>query len=216
MAVASLVLGIVSVVTCIFAPITAPLGLIFGIIALKKSGRNGLALAGTIVSGFALALAIPMGAAVILPAMMSGRQAAQKIQCSNNEKELALAIRNYSISHDNHFPSVATWCDDIKPQVRSAKVFQCPTGNPNQRSHFAFNSRLDGKDITRVAPETVMLFETTGGWNQSGGQELLLAQPRHTRTSQSSGNQAWVNVAFVDGSVQRLTESQLSTLRWDP
>src|SRR5262245_6708718 len=217
LAITSLILGILSVITCgLAAPLAAPIGLILGIVALNKSKNNGsgrgLALSGTIVSGIALVLMIPMGAAMFIPAVARAKQNAQSIQCLNNEKQLSLAIRVYSANHGNHFPSAATWCDDIKTEVSSStKVFQCGAGDPTQMSHYAFNSKLDGKDVNRVAPDTVMIFETAGGWNQSGGRELLLAQPRHTRTGQG-----WVNVAFVDGSVRRLPESQLSTLRWEP
>src|SRR5262245_18193187 len=60
MAISSLVLGILSIVTCgLVGPIAAPLGLVFVILAMNKSKMNngagwGLALSGTIVSGCAL------------------------------------------------------------------------------------------------------------------------------------------------------------------
>jgi len=52
-----------------------------------------------------------------------------------------------------------------------------------------------------------MIFESDGGWNANGGPELMIGKSRHSRV---------FLVAFADGSVQRLRESQLNTLRWDP
>ena len=62
-------------------------------------------------------------------------------------------------------------------------------------------------DESKVSPQTVMIFESDGGWNANGGPELMIGKSRHSRV---------FLVAFADGSVQRLRESQLNTLRWDP
>jgi prepilin-type processing-associated H-X9-DG protein len=52
-------------------------------------------------------------------------------------------------------------------------------------------------------PDVVLLFETAGGWNQSGGRELLTTE-RH----------GGCNVAFADGSVRLVKPDELGTLRW--
>jgi len=53
----------------------------------------------------------------------------------------------------------------------------------------------------------VMIFESDAGWNTSGGRELMVS--RHM------GGRVCV-VAFADGSVQEIRQSQLNTLRWNP
>ena len=216
MAVTSLVLGILGMFSC---GITALVGLILGIVALakiKKSGGRldgrGLALAGTIVSGVFLTLIpvmIAIYAAMLLPALASAKQKAMEINCVNNEKQLALAVILYSGENTNHFPSAATWCDAIKTAAGSERIFKCPTANPASRCDYAFNAKLDGMDLGKVAPQTVMLFESDGGWNANGGRESLPANPRHLR------GRIYV-VAFVDGHVEAVNQSRLSTLRWDP
>jgi hypothetical protein len=210
MAIASLVLGILGVISC---GITALIGLILGIISLVKIQNSGgklkgfgLALAGTIVSGVFL-LIIPIQAALLLPALAAAKQKAQEINCVNNEKQLALAVRIYSGDNTNHFPTAATWCDAIKPYAGSGKIFKCPAANSDSHCDYAFNSKLDGMDESKVNPQTVMIFESDGGWNANGGPELMIGKPRHARM---------FVVAFADGSVQQMRESQLSTLRWDP
>jgi prepilin-type processing-associated H-X9-DG protein len=210
LAVSSLVLGVLGVFTC---GITALIGLVLGIIAMVKVSNsrgalrgNGMALAGIIVSGIFL-LMIPIYAAMLLPALAAAKQKAQAINCVNNEKQLARAVRIYSNDNTNRFPPTATWCDAIKLEVGSEKVFKCAAVNSSSRCDYAFNARLDGLDESKIAPNTVMIFESDGGWNANGGPEQMIGKPRHNRV---------FVVAFADGSVQQLPESQLNTLRWDP
>jgi prepilin-type processing-associated H-X9-DG protein len=210
LAVTSLVLGILGLFTC---GITALIGLVFGIIALVKVSDSrgalrgfGVALAGIIVSGIFLFM-IPVYAALLLPALAAAKQKAQAINCVSNEKQLALAVRIYSNNNANRFPPAATWCDAIKADVGSEKVFKCVAANSGSACDYAFNARLDGLDEGKIAPDTVMIFESDGGWNANGGPELMIGKPRHAGV---------FVVAFADGSVQQLRESQINTLRWDP
>jgi hypothetical protein len=215
MAITSLVMGILGIITCgITLLLSAPIGLILGAIALNKIGKSrgqlrgkGLALAGIIVNGITLLL-IPVFAAMLLPALGAAKQKAEAINCVNNEKQLALAIRIYSGDNKDKFPPAATWCDAIQNEVgHSQKVFKCPAANSASRSDYAFNAKLDGMDQAKVNPQTVMIFESDGGWNADGGSELMIGKPRHARM---------FVVALADGSVQQVREAQLNTLRWDP
>lgn len=211
LAIASLVCGI----SGLFCGVTAIVGLVLGIISLnniKKSkgqlGGSGIALAGTIVSGVFLLIVPFMLAAMLLPALAKAKQKAQTINCVNNMKQLALAVRIYSGDNKDQFPPAATWCDAIQSKAGSERIFQCPAADDKaQRCHYAFNARLAGLDVSKVAPDTVLIFETGGGWNLSGGPELMLDHSRHGRV---------FVVALADGSVQQINESRLNTLRWDP
>lgn len=213
MAVASLVLGVLGLLTC---GVTALVGLILGIIALIKVKDNkdtlkgdGIALAGIIVSIVFLLLApIAILSAMLLPALSAAKERAQTINCINNEKQLALAVRIYAGDHTNQFPPSATWCDAIKPDVGSSvRVFKCPAANAAGQCDYAFNAALDGMDESKVDPRTVLIFESNAGWNASGGPEMMVT--RH------QGGRITV-VAFADGSVEELRPSQLSALRWNP
>lgn len=210
MAIASLVLGICGLITC---GITSLVGLILGLVAMnqiKKSngtlGGNGVALAGTIVSAVFLLL-IPFQAAMLLPALARAKQKAQTINCVNNMKQLGIAIRLYAGDNKDQFPAATNWCDAILSNAGTDKIFKCPAGDASKRSHYAFNAKLGGMELDKVAPDTVMLFECDGGWNASGGPELALTKPRHGRM---------FVVAFADGSVQQVNESRFKQLRWEP
>lgn len=215
MAITSLVLGIVGIATCgVTVLLSAPVGLILGAVAMNKIGKSrgqlggkGLALAGIITSGVSMLL-IPILAAMLLPALATAQQKAQEINCMNNEKQLALAMMIYSQGNTNHMPPAATWCDAILSAAGTEKVFKCVAANSSSRCDYAFNSKLGGLELGKANPQTVMIFESDGGWNANGGPELLPAKSRHLRR--------FYVVAFVDGHVEAVTSSRLSTLRWDP
>ena len=53
------------------------------------------------------------------------------------------------------------------------------------------------------APNTVLLFEGRGGWNQAGGSELL-----------TTGYHTACNMLFVDGSIGIVGPEQIASLNW--
>jgi len=213
LAVTSLVLGILGLFTC---GITAFLGLIFGIVGLMKikgSGGTlsggGMAIAGIVISGVFLLLMPFISLAMLLPVLAGAHERARTINCVSNEKQLALAVQIYSGDNANHFPPAATWCDAIKTNVGSGNVFKCPAANPADQCDYAFNAALGGMDEGNINPHTVMIFESDAGWNGNGGAELMVTPARHLH------GRIYV-VAFADGSVQEIRQSQLNTLRWNP
>jgi len=212
LAIASLVLGVLGLFT---AGLTALLGLIFGIIALIKISRSrgalsgtGLAIAGTIVSAI-LALMLPLMAAMLLPALAQAKGKAQSINCMNNLRQLGLGGMMYANDNKDRFPSADNWCDTIQKYMGGPKPFLCPAGDPSRRCHYAFNSRLSAADSRQVSSpnQTVLLFETEGGWNLNGGPELLLKRHRHGGA---------VGIVFADGHSEMAREPRLRSLKWEP
>ena len=213
LAVTSLVLGCLGLLTC---GITSLVGLVLGIIALVRInqskgqlGGQGLALAGTIVSAVFLLLA-PIPAAMLLPALAKAKQKATGIQCMNNVKQLNLGLMMYANDNKDVFPSGTAWCDTLTPYLGgSTGVFVCPQGAASRRSHYAVNARLAGHSIKDIqAPaQTVLVFEIDGGWNVSGGRELLPVKARHAG--------AYV-VGFADGHAEMVRPARLEQLRWEP
>jgi hypothetical protein len=212
LAVASLVLGVLGWVTL---GLTALAGLVLGIVALVKiSGSRGLlrgrgvAIAGTIVSGVFL-LMLPILAAVLLPALAQAKARAQSIVCMNNMKQLALGGLMYATDHKDQFPVAEKWCDALGKYVPNPKTFQCPASSSNQRCNYAFNAKLSGVETKSVnsPAQTVLFFETDGGWNMSGGPELAVKRPRHHNL---------IGLVFADGHCEVVRQSRLERVRWDP
>ena len=194
-------------------------GLVLGIISLSKIsksrgqlGGHGMALAGTIISGISLVLVpiIAILAAMLLTALARAKARAQTFACESNVKQLCLGVIMYAGDNNEQLPPANTWCDAISKYLGgSEKPFKCFAGDQSQRSHYAFNARLQGVRLGRIqSPNlTVLIFETDGGWNLSGGPELLLNKPRHISS---------VVVGFADGHVEAVPLSRLGQLRWDP
>ncbi|HEX4644868.1 MAG TPA: DUF4190 domain-containing protein [Verrucomicrobiae bacterium] len=211
MAVASLICGILGLFICI----TAPVGLVLGIMAHGKINRSqgrltgsGLAIAGIILSAvLPLIFAGAFMAGLLLPALAKAKQKAQTINCMNNLKQLGLAAQMYAGDNNGKLPLAAHWCDALVTNVGSPSVFKCPI-HPEQRSSYALNAKLNGNKLSEVNSRTVLLFESNGGWNSAGGVEQMDVD-RH-------GPRSTVNVAFVDGSVRTVREGELDGLRWDP
>jgi prepilin-type processing-associated H-X9-DG protein len=218
LAIASLVLGILGVVSC---GLTAFIGLILGIVSMshvRKSngslGGSGIALAGTIVSAVFLLFTIPFGAAMLLPALSKAKERALTIKCENNMRQLSLAARLYAGDHDDHFPTATNWCDALKQYVgNNDRVYKCDAANSAERCDYTYNSRVAGLDIKNVNPLTVLFFEDGSGWNLSGEMTPVANVPVRHKTR--SRKQAIV-VAFADGHVEEVEYDRLSQLRWEP
>lgn len=209
MAVASLVCGILGLFTCI----TAPVGLVLGIIAnsqiRRSQGRltgSGLAITGIIVSAVMTVISLLILPALLLPALAKAKQKAQTINCMNNLRQLGLAAQFYADGNNGRLPTAAHWCDALVTNVGSPNVFKCPI-HPEQRSSYAFNARLSGNKLSEINPRTVLVFESNGGWNSAGGMEQMDLDRHRSFT---------VNVVFVDGSAQAVQKTELDRLRWDP
>jgi prepilin-type processing-associated H-X9-DG protein len=211
MAITSLVLACLGFFTC---GITSLFGLVFGIIAMVKvkgSGGtlkgDGMALSGIIVSA-AFLLMIPIFAALLLPVLAAAKDRAQEINCISNEHQLVIATMIYTDNHAGHLPPAATWCDAIQSFV-TTNAFRCAAAKTSHECDYAFNANLSGLDSSKISPQTVMIFESDAGWNASGGPELLASPARHRHGHDTT-------VAFADGSVREISQSELGTLRWNP
>ena len=221
LAIASLVLAILGVVTCVGIVVLGPIALILGIIAMVQIGRNpqalrgmGMAIAGVVISGIAI-LVIPILAAILFPVFAQARARAQQITCLNNVKQLSTAMQMYLDDYDVGFPPTANWNDALQPYTRQLlaskggnKVWVCPSAK-SEEPCYAMNGLLDsiqGRDV-RWPADTVSIFESIPGKNQTGGKELLPSPPRH-RVGHSVG--------YVDGHVRFVSDSATESLNWEP
>ena len=207
LAVASLVLGLLG-----FCGITAIIGLVLGIVAKVKISRSngrlkggGLAVAGICLS-VAMLLAIPIIAGFLLPALARARHEGPPTDCEHNIKQIGLALRLYADENEQQYPPAVNWCDAIVGNLAGPEVFRCPR-QAGQQSAYGFNRIFAGRKLSSIPPDTVMLFETSGGWNVSGGPAEVAASPPHGRT---------YFFGLADGTVRKVSAEDLPTLRWEP
>ena len=129
------------------------------------------------------------------------RSRARRIVCMVNLKTLGAAMNIYAEANGGAYPSADRWCDLLVGQYVPEKCFKCPAGGKGQ-CDYAMNPRADRWS----APDVVLLFESTGGWNQAGGAELMT-----TTHHEDQG----CNVLFVDGSVGAVKAEAIPRLKWE-
>ena len=125
------------------------------------------------------------------------------IACRNNLKQFGLIFYMYALDNSNTYPTSDKWCDLVIPYIPrgNKKVFICPFGQ-EAKCHYAINPDCEPNS----PPDTILLFETKGGWNLSGGPELLTTENHSSKTC---------NVLFNDGSVGNIRKEEIPNLNWN-
>jgi hypothetical protein len=219
LAVASLVLAILSFFTFFITAIPAfVLGLV-SIFQIEKSAGQlkgkGLAIAGVAVVPVAV-IPFAIVLAIMLPALAKARCIAQRTVCMNNLRQLGVATMMYADNNKGQYPSPDKWCDLLikyanvnERTFRCAGAFGC-VGTccykdvSGKLCSYAMNKNIE-KLGTSAPPDMVLLFETRPGWNQSGGPEIL-----STDNHRGEG----CNILFKDMHVAFVKTKDLNDLKW--
>jgi type IV pilus assembly protein PilA len=111
LAIASLVIGIVSFLTLTLLGVGALTGIIFGIVALSRANGNpskyggkGLAIAGLVLSISSFVIIVPVGiiAAIAVPNLLAARIAANEASSAMSLREIAAAEARYYDTHQQY------------------------------------------------------------------------------------------------------------------
>ena len=209
LAIAALVLGILSFFTLFLTAIPAIICGIIGLVKISNSaGRlkgTGLAIAGiaapVVLIPFICCIGLLMG--ILMPALARVRQTAYQMVCGTNLSGLSKAMLLYTSEYDDKYPTAEKWCD-LLPEKATVprKSFRCK-GASEGPCNYAMNKNVE--NLGRNAPaDMVLLFESKPGWNQSGGPEILTTNNHHDGC----------NVLFVDGHVEFVKTGDINKLRW--
>jgi len=132
-----------------------------------------------------------------------------RFQCASNMQNIYTAGPLYK-EKVNSYPGPTEWCDAIMrdrtntsyvSEKRMRGHFKCPSAVEG-KCHYAMNPNCESNS----PPDTVLLFETKGGWNQHGGSELFTFDNHDPRGG---------CVLLNDGTVKFIrTKEELQQLQW--
>ncbi len=208
LAIAALVLAILSPITCFITAIPA---IIMGIIALvmlpQSRGQlkgTGLAVAAIVLPVVLLPL-VPCLMGIFMPAFGRSRQIAFRMVCGQNMSGLGRAMLIYANDYGDEFPTQTEWCDLLMKYADVPREgFRCK-GALKGPCNYAMNKNAWNFSRGDTPPDMVVLFETHPGWNQVGGPEILT-----TDNHQGQG----CNVLFADNHVEFVKTEDIRKLKW--
>ncbi len=177
-----------------------------GIVALCQIEYSKERIAGGVSATFGVIIAI-ISFLLLSVAPRTVWQPPPSFICGINLSGLGKAMLIYAGEFNGKYPTADKWCDILlegNEEIKE-KMFVCPgalkSGN-KERCHYAMNPNCEPNSPA----DTVLLFETDGGWNLSGGPELL---------STKNHDEQGCNILFNDGHVEFFRKKYLQDLKWN-
>ncbi len=150
---------------------------------MKTSLRKGF----TLIELLVVIAIIAILAAILFPVFAQAREKARQTSCLSNEKQIGLAILQYTQDYDEIYPagvfvtaynpntpSGLGWAGQCAPYIKSGAIFKCPddsTGNVTVNGtttgypvSYGYNSNVAGKSDASLSAgsNTLLLFEVSG------------------------------------------------------
>ena len=109
-------------------------------------------------------------AAILFPVFQRVRENARRTACLSNEKQIGLALLQYTSDYDERLPSGYRgvldgngWAQEIFTYVKSTNVYRCPDDNESSSTYLSYGMNIQIAGQSQAAfddvTKSVMLFE---------------------------------------------------------
>ncbi|HEY1629228.1 MAG TPA: DUF1559 domain-containing protein [Tepidisphaeraceae bacterium] len=165
------------------------LGIIFGIIGLRKTrdpriGGKGLAITGISLGAASILMSTCM-ISVMVPALSRAREVANRVKCAHNMRQIGVAIKQYNAAHNGANPKSLE--DLISAENLTGDLFVCtdtsdtaaPGSTPQEIAQsLSTGGHLSyvyvGKGLTSTAsPQAILLYEPISNHREEGSNFLF-------------------------------------------
>ncbi|MDD2707392.1 MAG: prepilin-type N-terminal cleavage/methylation domain-containing protein [Verrucomicrobiae bacterium] len=174
--------------------------------------------------------------ALLMPALKATRELGRGMQCSNNLKQIHLAMELYANNTDDYYPSYATveypnWFRDaLGPYVggSNSKIFRCPNKIPGSSSlgYYGYNGYVfcTGWGLARrtqvqsIPPynntKFILFIDASSPWIDSSACAVPTTSSASGRLLFPHNNRA--TVLYADGHVENKAASELKPADFTP
>ena len=190
----------------IFTPLGL-VGLILGIIALSKRKSpndpgKGMAITGVVTGGISLLLVPVCLVSILLPSLNRAREAANRIKCSSNMRQIGLALKMYSnAERRGAYPPDLSLV--AKTQPITADAFVDPSGTATPATGPDWYKQI----ANNGSPHCSYIYPYQAGWDEQMPSDVVILYEPLTNHSQDG-----VNVLFADAHVEFVRMPQAQAL----
>ena len=184
-AIAAMIVGILGLVTAIFGIglLLALLAIVLGAIGIAKTGSPGVRGRGFAITGLVCGIAtfvlvIPLLIAILLPSLNRAREAANRIKCASNLRQIGQGMRQYAINDGRYGNFPPDFETVAATTAMTPDAFVCPTSDAvAARPPFALGQNLSyvylGAGLTDSVPAIQVVAHCETHNHRGDGTNLL-------------------------------------------
>jgi prepilin-type N-terminal cleavage/methylation domain-containing protein len=147
-------------------------------------------------------------AAILFPVFASARKKAQQTTCLNGQRQIGLALAQYTDDYEGRYPPTAghpgnvggkTFVGILMPMVKTAQVFMCPGAPKNGPGYDSGSDTIESPDTNWTWGTETSSYGYNGllgGWDELKNNWGYL--PTNTQVKEPSRTVAFCDARWVD------------------